>query len=502
MTKLGTHELFTFAAARSWRRSDVARLRSLKRVCMIFVFCVATALLSPASTTFTSLVSFDVTDGGYPLEISLVQGFDGNLYGTASVGGANGGGVIFKITPEGTLTTVYNFCSQTGCADGDFPYAGLVQATNGDLYGTTYQGGHGYGTIFRISSAGALTTLHSFDVTDGANPDGSLVQATNGDFYGVTVKGGANNEGTIFKITPEGTLTTLYQFCSKTDCADGEQPTAGLVQGIDGNFYGTTVQGGNLTCDSPYDFGCGTMFSITPGGELTTLYTFCSLSNCADGENPNGLVQAANGSLYGTTFEGGASGSGTVFKVNAADKLTTLYNFCSQTECADGKFPVAGMVQATDGNFYGTTSSGGTGDDGTVFEITAEGKLTTLHRFDGTDGSNVYAVLLQATNGTFYGTTFTGGTDDYGTVFSLSVGLGPFVKTLPAAGRVGAEVEILGTDLTGAASVTFSSTPAQFTVHSPSLILAHVPSGATTGTIEVTLPGQTLSSNAPFHVLP
>jgi uncharacterized repeat protein (TIGR03803 family) len=478
------------------------KLSSLRTGCMIFVFCVATTLLSPAGTTFTSLVSFDVTNGGYPQEIALVQGFDGDLYGTASVGGANGGGVVFKITAKGTLTTVYNFCSLTGCADGSFPYAGLVQAINGDLYGTTHEGGHGYGTIFKISPAGALTTLHSFDVTDGANPDGSLVQATNGDFYGVTVKGGANNDGTIFEITPEGTLTTLYQFCSETGCADGELPSAGLVQGTNGNFYGTTIQGGNLTCDSPYDFGCGTAFSITPGGKLTTLYTFCSLSNCADGDGPAGLVQAVNGIFYGTTFTGGTDGYGTVFKLSAAGRLTTLYNFCSQTECTDGGFPVAGMVQATDGNFYGTTSSGGTGDDGTVFEITAEGELSTLHRFDGTDGSNVYAVLLQATNGAFYGTTFTGGTDDYGTVFGLYVGLGPFVKTLPAAGRVGAEVEILGTGLTGATSVTFNGTPAQFTVHSPSLILAHVPSGATTGTIEVTLPGQTLSSNKPFFVLP
>jgi uncharacterized repeat protein (TIGR03803 family) len=491
MTKPGKRGLFTFALARNGWLGDVAKPSWLRAVCMIFVFCFATTLSSLASTTFTSLASFDVTNGGYPEEISLVQGFDGNLYGTASVGGANGGGVVFKMTAEGALTTVYNFCSQPGCADGDFPYAGLAQATNGDLYGTTYEGGHGYGTIFKINSAGALTTLHSFDVTDGAYPDGSLVQATNGDFYGVTVRGGANNDGTIFKITPEGTLTTLYQFCSETGCTDGEQPAAGLVQGTDGNLYGTTVYGGKLTCDSPYDFGCGTAFSITSEGKLTTLYTFCSLSNCADGEYPNGLAQAANGILFGTTFQGGASGSGTVFKINAAARLMTLHSFCSQTECTDGGYPVAGMVQATDGNFYGTTSSGGTDDDGTVFEITA-----------GTDGSNVYAVLLQATNGTFYGTTFTGGTDDYGTVFCLSVGLGPFVKTVPTAGRVGAEVGVLGTDMTGATGVMFNGTPAQFTLRSPSLIVAHVPSGATTGPIEVTLPGQTLSSNVPFNVLP
>jgi uncharacterized repeat protein (TIGR03803 family) len=329
-----------------------------------------------------------------------------------------------------------------------------------------------------------------------------LLQATNGDFYGVTVKGGANNDGTIFKITPGGTLTTLYQFCSNTDCSDGEQPAAGLVQAANGNLYGTTIYGGNLTCDPPYDFGCGTVFSITPGGEVKTLYSFCSLSNCADGEYPAGLVQAANGTFYGTTFQGGANGSGTVFKLNAADKLTTLHNFCSQTECTDGEFPVARMVQATDGNFYGTTSLGGDNYYGTVFEITAAGKLTTLHSFDGTDGSNVYAVLFQATNGAFYGTTFTGGTDDYGTVFSLSTGLGAFVETLPTSGKVGVTVSILGTDLTGSKGVTFNGRAATFTVASKSRIKATVPAGATTGTVEVTTSSGTLTSNVPFHVLP
>ena len=478
------------------------KLLRWEKACATFLLCAATAIASSASATFRSLVSFDAANGGYPEEISLVQGFDGNLYGTTSIGGANGGGVIFKITPEGTITTVYNFCSQTGCGDGEFPYAGLVQAAGGDLYGTTYEGGHGYGTIFKVTPAGALTTLHSFDVTDGANPDGSLLQATNGDFFGVTLKGGANNDGTIFKITPGGTLTTLYQFCSETDCADGGQPASGLVQATNGNLYGTTIYGGNITCDPPYDFGCGTVFSITPGGRLTTLYSFCSLSNCADGEYPAGLVQAANGTFYGTTFQGGTNGSGTVFRLNAADKLTTLHNFCSQTGCTDGELPVAGMVRATDGNFYGTTSSGGDDDYGTVFEITAAGNLTTLHSFDGTDGSNVYAVLFQATNGVFYGTSFTGGADDYGTVFSLSNGLGAFVETLPTSGKVGLTVSILGTDLTGAKRVTFNGTAATFTVASKSRIKATVPVGATTGAVEVMTSSGTLISNVPFHVLP
>ncbi len=174
--------------------------------------------------------------------------------------------------------------------------------------------------------------------------------------------------------------------------------------------------------------------------------------------------------------------------------------------------PPRALIQATDGNFYGTTYGGGADGSGTVFKITPSGTLTTLHSFDGTDGANPVAALIQDTNGNLYGTTEGGGTNldcgdrqfpqPCGTIFSLSVGLGPFVKTLPAAGKVGAEIGILGTNLTGATAVTFNGTTAQFKVASPTLILTHVPTGAKTGEINVALPGGTLSSNVPFYVLP
>ena len=320
--------------------------------------------------------------------------------------------------------------------------------------------------------------------------------------------GGANanglNGGTVFRITPGGTLTTLYSFCSQTNCTDGQDPYAGLVQSADGDFYGTTYSGGAN--------GHGTVFKITPSGTLTTLYSFCSQGvypNCTDGYYPRaGLVQAANGDLYGTTPGGGPGtcsppGCGTVFKITPSGTLTTLHSFNG----TDGSAPYAGLVQATDGDLYGTTDLGGAnGSNGTVFKITPSGTLTMLYSFCSqsgcTDGINPHAGLVQDTNGDFYGTTVDGGTNNNGTLFRLSVGLGPFVKTQPPNGKVGAAVEILGTNLTGATSVSFNGTAAVFTVLSPSLITTTVPAGASSGEVQVVTPSGTLSSNASFRVVP
>jgi uncharacterized repeat protein (TIGR03803 family) len=218
------------------------KLSSWKTIflCVLCLFCAATAISSPAQTgcsaaapCFTSLVSFNGTNGANPYLISLVQGLNGNLYGTTQYGGAHAAGTIFKITPAGTLTNppLYSFCTKTGCADGYYPYAGLVLATNGNFYGTTSNGGaHGYGTGFKITPTGTLTTLHSFAGADGADPVAGLVQGTDGNFYGTTHSGGAEGLGTVFKMTPAGTLTNppLYSFCPKwPSCTDGVYPWAG-----------------------------------------------------------------------------------------------------------------------------------------------------------------------------------------------------------------------------------------------------------------------------------
>ncbi|HXM45490.1 MAG TPA: choice-of-anchor tandem repeat GloVer-containing protein [Bryobacteraceae bacterium] len=317
-----------------------------------------------------------------------------------------------------------------------------------------------------------------------------LVQATNGDFYGTTVDGGANGDyGTVFRITPSGTLTTLYSFCSQTNCTDGTYPYAGLVQATNGDLYGTTSAGGA--------YGHGTVFKITQSGTVTTLHSF----DGADGSDPfAGLIQATNGELYGTTLYGGDA-YGTVFEMTASGRLTTLHSF----GYADGAYPYARLVQGTDGNFYGTTSWGGAnGNYGTAYKIAPSGTLTTLYSFCSqsgcTDGEEPDAALVQATNGDFYGTTVSGGASNWGTVFNLSVGLGPFVETLPSSGAVGSAVKILGSDLTGATSVSFDGTAAAFTVVSPSLITTTVPVGATTGEVHVVTPSRTLSSNVPFRV--
>jgi uncharacterized repeat protein (TIGR03803 family) len=262
-------------------------------------------------------------------------------------------------------------------------------------------------------------------------------------------------------------------------------------------LYGTTEFGG------ANPIGFGTVFAISTGGTLTTLHSFES----SDGEHPySGLIQGSDGKLYGTTIGGGGGvESGTVFCITTSGFLTTLLSFSGSD--GEGANPYGGLVQATDGNFYGTTIGGGAGTRGggcgTVFKVTLSGSLTTLHSFDYTDGYDPYAALVQGTNGRLYGATLYGGTMGYGTVFSLSVGLGPFVEAQPTSGNVGEIVKILGANLTGATSVTFTGVAAVFTVKSSSEITTTVPAGATTGTVKVvTRSGGTLSSNVPFTVMP
>jgi uncharacterized repeat protein (TIGR03803 family) len=257
------------------------------------------------------------------------------------------------------------------CLDGASPEAPLIQASDGNFYGTTLAGGSGGtppsqtaggGTVFKFTPGGPPTPLYSFcskiDCTDGANPEAGLIQASDGNFYGTTDIGGPNGSGTIFKLTPTGAETVFYPFCSQKAgaCLDGENPEAGLIQDRDGNFYGTTVGGGPVNE--------GTAFKVTPAGVITT-YPFCAgtqLSGCGDGGNPRaGLFQASDGNFYGTTYVGGDNplkSDGTVFKLTPAGALTTLYSFCSQPGCADGENPQGGLIQDNDGNLYGTTSGG------------------------------------------------------------------------------------------------------------------------------------------------
>jgi len=480
---------------------------------MAFALSAAPAL---RAQTYEREAVFNGTNGSNP-QAGVVQGLDGNLYGTTKSGGVGdcpgNCGTIFKMTPQGELSTVYEFCKKGGaCIDGYYPVAALAVGKDGNFYGTTSSGGKipkgdsgvPSGTLFKITPEGKLHTIYTFCKTwpcpDGAVPESSLIQGTDGDFYGTTYGGGANgNFGTIFKVTTAGVLTTLYSFCpDKSDCTDGELPTAGLVQASDGNFYGVAQRGG-ICLESPCDpfLNGGVVFRFTPDGAYTVLYSFCGQANCADGSNPSApLVEASDGNLYGTTTYGGTEIAGTTFKVSKTGTFTQLDG--------SGFFYPNGIIQATDGNFYGTTENGGAVNSGAVFQMTPAGALTFEYSFCncGSDGEGPTAGVFQATNGTLYGTTTGGfGSSSNGTVYSLSMGLMPFVRAVPDTGKVGNTIKIIGTELAGVSKVTFNGLMATYTQISDTEITAKVPKKATSGLVQVTVPSGTISSNVPFQVI-
>jgi uncharacterized repeat protein (TIGR03803 family) len=368
---------------------------------------------------------------------------------------------------------------------------------------------------------GKLTTISSFCAPSvcGYNTNPSLsLQGPDGSFYGVAGNGGAYGYGAITKMSLSGKVSILHSF----NLNDGAGPAGGLIQGADGNLYGTTSDGGNFNCVywyvNPWG-GCGTIFELTPQGSFNTLYSFCPLS-CADGAVPAGnLAEDAGGNLYGTTDFGGYHypesscdpvGCGTVFKLTSQRQLTPLYTFCTQAGglCPDGFWPAGDLTLGSDGNLYGSAYDGGLGTNincglgcGTLFSVTPAGAFSALHDFNVTDGAYPY-MPTQATNGLFLGQSSWGGTVYDGTLFSLSMNLPPFVETKPAYGKVGTRVVIMGDNLNGSTAVTFGGTPATFLVAANSAIVATVPTGATSGSVTVTTPTGTLTSNVAFIVRP
>jgi uncharacterized repeat protein (TIGR03803 family) len=358
---------------------------------------------SGTSGSLTTLYSFTGgKDQGGPYA-GVIQASDGNLYGATEPSAAGDHGTVFRLTTSGSLATLHSF---TGGADGGEPFAPLVQGTGGDLYGATETDGTGgYGTVFQITTSGSLTTLHSFTGgADGGNPYAGLVQGNSGDFYGATSAGGSGGHGTLFQLTSSGTLTTIYSF---TGGSDGGDPRAGLVVGGAGDFYGTAVSGGASSM--------GTVFHLAASGSLTTLHSF---TGGKDGGSPYGaLIEGTGGDLYGTTETGGGGSSGTIFKLTTSGSLTTLHAFARAT---NGANPYAGLVQAGDGNFYGVTETGGTSGFGTVFELTSSGSFATLHSFaGGNDGGNPYGRLVEGSNGLLYGTAKNDGGAGNGSVFRI-----------------------------------------------------------------------------------
>jgi uncharacterized repeat protein (TIGR03803 family) len=479
-----------------WLRRFASASARLASTAIILSAIYMTAVIAAPAQTLSTIHSFTGKVSSSPMW-SLVQGANGDLYGVTADGGTTNNGSVFKISPEGTLSTIYSFCPQNQCVGGAGASA-LILGSNGNFYGVATEY-FGNGSVFEITPAGVLTTLYTFcsvpSCADGFFPYGPLLQGMDGNFYGTTSGGGANGGGTIYKLTPAGKLTTLYNFCSLPNCADGSLPYAGVIQDAGGNLYGTTDLGGEVTnCYGVTSQGCGTVYKLSPTGVLTTLYSFCSLSDCADGDFPQGpLTLGSDGNLYGTTSYVEYSVTGTAFKLTLDGTLNTLHSFCSETNCVDGAYPY-NLIQASDGNFYGATLENG----GSIYQITLAGTFTVLY----TGSASEFTALVQDTNGIFYGAIENGGTKGDGSIFSFNMGLSPFVETETNWGKVGASISILGSDLTGATEVTFNGAEAKFTVVSASEIKATVPSGATSGTIQVTTPKGTLSTRVPFEVLP
>ena len=305
----------------------------------------------------------------------VIEGTDGNFYGTTSSGGANQGGIAFKVTSAGVFTDLYDFCSDPNsddsvCKDGIAPNAGLVQGTDGNFYGTTSEGGlsdsYNSGVIFKLTPAGNITVLHSFAGTDGGDPFGQLIQGSDGNFYGTTFVGGAHNAGTIFKITSGGVFTLLFSFdqAGNGDSdVNGENPLSGLVQGANGNFYGSASEGGVGNF--------GTNFSITPGGAINLLYSFDSSSD--NSSTPSGLVESSDGNFYGAGAGGGDSyPAGNIYEMTPGGAVTVVYSYGGNF---DGNQPLAPPVQGSDGNLYGTTKAGGAIGGGIVYKLTVSPAL-------------------------------------------------------------------------------------------------------------------------------
>jgi uncharacterized repeat protein (TIGR03803 family) len=373
-------------------------------------------LLTPFATqtapaqTLKALYSFTgAADGGDPFP-AVIQDATGNLYGTTDYAGTAFAGVVFKVSKTGKETVLYNFCSLTGCTDGQYPYAPLVRDAAGNLYGTTQYGGTAnIGVVFKLSPGGKETVLHSFTGgSDGVYPYAGLYRDAAGNLYGTTENGGTANLGVVFKISKIGKETVLHSFTGGPN--DGSYPSsAGFYMDAKGNLYSVASQGGTS--------GEGVLYKLSPKGKLTVLHSFTA--GTSDGCYPYGTPAVdANGNMYGGTGGCGTSNFGVVWKVSKNGTETILHNFSG---ASDGQSPLAGVILDADGNIYGSTNTGGASGFGTAFEIHKNGKFTLLHDFTGgTDGKYLYGGLILDSKGRIYGTTINGGTGGYGTVWRIT----------------------------------------------------------------------------------
>jgi len=364
--------------------------------------------------TVTALHDFNGTpnDGDGPFLMHLIQATDGYFYGTTISGGISNAGNVFRISSNGVYTNIYDFKSAYA-DDGQTAESGVIQGSDGNFYGTTFQGGSNfYGTIYKVTPAGVETNIHYFQgraAGEGIQPFAALYQSTNGYFYGTTSAGGTRGYGTVFQIDSAGNFMTIYSF---TNGLDGSDPYAGVVQGSDGYFYGTTFYGGASNL--------GTLYKVSMTGDFVPLHQFGANSN--DGAYvDSGLILGSTGDFFGTTYGGGTNGDGTVFRLNSSGVLSYIYNFGNYTY--DGLNPHSALTQGSDGYLYGTTYLGGTnGNSGTIFKIGPTGGVIYLHNFDAFAGDGAFPTgqLVEGYDGNYYGTTFMGGSNQIGVVYKLA----------------------------------------------------------------------------------
>jgi uncharacterized repeat protein (TIGR03803 family) len=481
------------------KRNKTLRLNRTWAVLAVAVIACLTAAVADAQT-YTKLYAYPEdtrNDTGIGLAGFMTQGQDGNLYGTIGDDGSTAAGSAFQMTTAGRFTRIYSFCAQTGCADGSGPWGGLTLGTDGNLYGTTTTGGKvAAGTVFKLTPSGTLTTLWSFDNgTDAGAPWYPPFEGLDGNFYGASNTVYAGDYGAFYKLTPKATPPDSEKVLVDFNYTNGDDPNL-PVQGTDGNFYGTAVYGGTNRF--------GVVYKITAGGAITVLHNFAGYPN--DGTYPEGtLVQGTDGNFYGTTYQGGANNLGSIFRITPTGTLTLLHSFAPSATNVDGQNPQTGLVLGSDGNFYGATVLGGKNAGGTLYKMTSAGKITILYSLCAiahcVDGFYPRTPLVQHTNGKFYGNT--SGTSLGGSYFySLNAGLAPFVKIVNWSAKVGATVEILGQGFTGATGVSFNGVPATFKNVSDAYMTATVPAGAKTGTLTVTTFTSTMASNRAFLVTP
>jgi uncharacterized repeat protein (TIGR03803 family) len=466
--------------------SQTSRVGTMVLALIALVICAA-APAAYTQTTYSVLYDFG-TNTGDPRNPSwpgvFAQGRDGNLYSTSQAGGI-GYGTVFQLTPAGKVKVLYQFPASGG------PQGGLTLGTDGYLYGTTrFLGSSGTGSVFKIATDGTgYKTLYSFKPgISGYQPYTAPIQGVDGNFYGTTAYGHiTGTTGSVYKMTPAGVLTTLHEFHK----SDGSDPTA-LIQGTDGDFYGTTVGGGTVSGAASIS---GVIFKMTPAGKLVWVHNFTG----TDGANPYGpIIQANDGNFYGTTRVGGSSGYGVVYKITPVGVYTVLHNFKA---FGAGSEPFPGLVQATDGKFYGAT----TGPGNILYQITSAGTYTILYTFTPTTGQLPFVSLFQNTNGILYSDTAGGGTGilcHCGVAYSLNRGLHPFAALLTTSGKAGQVIQILGNGLTGTTSVKFGTGSASFTVVSDTYMIAVVPATGTTGAVTVATPSGFRVSSKSFRILP